>query len=277
MANHESRYVSVARLTYVLTQKTLPVYTHPKSPHRFTWPQLASCVLLMFYLRLSYRDMEEWLLASSSICETLGLRQVPDHSTLCRAFRKLGLGTLRALEQQLLIQVEPSEEIIAVDSTGFRPDQASAYYQLRCGKTRREWIKGAYAVGTASQLIVASRRGVDRTNDVTLLPGLRRTAKHYARAKWILLADAGFDGQTVKEGDIIPPVRRHGKLMAPERQARADLVSQARLDGLYGQRWKCETVNSVIKRKLGDAVRSRKRSAQQREPIIKGLVYNLHR
>ncbi len=277
MANHESRYISVARLAYALTQKTLPVYTHAKSPHRFTWPQLASCVLLMFYLRLSYRDMEEWLLASSSVCETLDLHQVPDHSTLCRAFRKLGLAALRSLEKQLLIQVQPSEEIIAVDSTGFRPDQASAYYQLRCGKKRREWIKGAYAVGTASQFIVASRQGVDRTNDVTLLPGLRRAAKRYAQRRWILLGDAGFDGLTVQEGDIIPPVRRHGRLIAPERQARADLVSQARLDGLFGQRWKCETVNSVIKRKFGDAVRSRKLSLQQREPIIKGLVYNLHR
>lgn len=276
MANHESRYLSVARLAYALTRKTLPVYTHAKSPHRFTWPQLASCVL-MYYLRLSYRDMEEWLLACSSVCEILDLHQIPDHSTLCRAFRKLGLATLRTTEQQLLMHVQPKEEVIAVDSTGFRPDQASAYYQLRCGKPRREWIKGAYAVGIASQFIVASRHGVDRTNDVTLLPCLRSDAKRYAQRNWILLADAGFDGKTIQERDIIPPVRRHGKLIAPERQARADLVSQARLDGLYGQRWKCETVNSVIKRKFGDAVRSRKRSLQQREPIIKGLVYNLHR
>ncbi len=87
--------------------------------------------------------MEEWLLACSSVCETLGLKQVPDHSTLCRALRKLGLAKLRALEQQLWKHVQPNAEIIAMDSTGFRPDQASAYYQLRCGKSRREWIKGA--------------------------------------------------------------------------------------------------------------------------------------
>lgn len=221
--------------------------------------------------------MEEWLLACPVICETLGLQQVPDHSTLCRAFQKLALATIRTLEQKLLLLVQPYEEIIAMDSTGFRPDQASAYYQLRCGKLRREWIKGAYAVGTTSQFIVASRQGVDRTNDVKLLPGLRHDAKRYAQPNWMLLADAGFDGQNIQDGDIIPPVRRHGKLVAPERQARADLVAQARLDGLYGQRWKCETVNSVIKRKFGDGVRSRKRSLQQREPIIKGLVYNLHR
>jgi hypothetical protein len=77
--------------------------------------------------------------------------------------------------------------------------------------------------------------------------------------------------------DIIPPVRRHGKLLHPERKARADLVATARLDGLFGQRWKTETVNSVIKRKFGDTIRSRKTQLQMREPIIKALVYNIHR
>jgi hypothetical protein len=51
----------------------------------------------------------------------------------------------------------------------------------------------------------------------------------------------------------------------------------ARLDGLYGQRWKTETVNSVIKRKFGDTIRSRSTRLQLREPIIKALVYNIHR
>jgi len=33
----------------------------------------------------------------------------------------------------------------------------------------------------------------------------------------------------------------------------------------------------VIKRKLGDALRSRRVMLQKREPAVKGLVYNLHR
>jgi hypothetical protein len=40
-------------------------------------------------------------------------------------------------------------------------------------------------------------------------------------------------------------VRRHGTLRTPERIARAELVAQARLDRLYGQCWKCETVSSA--------------------------------
>ena len=76
--------------------------------------------------------------------------------------------------------------------------------------------------------------------------------------------------------DLIPVQRRNHDLKAAARKARADLVAAARLDGLYGQRWKVETVNSVIKRKFGDTIRSRSRRLQFREPLLKALVYNVH-
>jgi hypothetical protein len=54
-------------------------------------------------------------------------------------------------------------------------------------------------------------------------------------------------------------------------------VARARLDGLFGQGWKAETVNSVIKRKFGDTIRSCKLRPQWRELIIKAMIYNTHR
>ncbi len=281
MKPRESRYVRVARIAYRLTQQALPRYSHPKSPHHFTLPQLAACVLLMFYLDLSYRDMEEWLLASDRVCQELGLSRVPDHTTLQRTFRKLRIADLEKMKRQLLDEVGADEGGIAADSTGFSPGQASLYYQTRTGRLYQRWVKGVYAVGIVSQFILAWRSGWGPGSDVAYLSGLRRDARRYGqyrgkRKAWVMLADSGFDGQTVRHDDLIPPVRRGGSLLNPERRARADLVSQARLDGLYGQRWKTETVNSVIKRKFGATIRSRKRSLQRREPIVKGLVYNIH-
>ena len=52
----------------------------------------------------------------------------------------------------------------------------------------------------------------------------------------MMLADAGFDAQELNPLNIILPIRRHGKLVDPERKARADLAAAAHLDGLYGQR-----------------------------------------
>lgn len=282
MNTRESRYVKVARIAYYLTQKALPRYSHPKSPHRFTLPQLAACVLLMFYLDLSYRDMEEWLLATDQVRQVLELSKVPDHTTSQRTFKKLRMVDFEKMKNQLLDEQGVDEEYVASDSTGFSPGQASLDYLTRKRRLYQRWAKGVYAVGTLSQFILAWRSGWGPGSDVAYLPGLRRDARRYGRYRgrrkaWVMMADAGFDGQTVKEDDLVPPVRRGGHLLHPERKARADLVSQARLDGLFGQRWKTETVNSVIKRKFGDTLRSRKRSLQRRETIVKGLVYNIHR
>ena len=73
-------------------------------------------------------------------------------------------------------------------------------------------------------------------------------------------------------------LQKLGMLRAPERIARAELVGQTRLDGIYlfGQRWKCETVHSVIKRKFGATIRSRTNRLHFREIFVKGLIYNLH-
>ncbi len=237
----ESRYVRMARLAYAIAQQTLPPYTHPKSPHIYTFPQLAACVLLGFYLDVSYRDVEEWLLASDRVGHALGLRRVPDHTTLYRAYRRWRMRDLERMKQRWLAKLGVKEEVMASDSTGFRLTQASAYYPSRAGRRRREGIKGVYTVGADAPLILAWRSGSGPGSDAPYLSGLRREARRYGRYQgraraWMMWADGGFDGCGVEEGDLIPPVRRGGNLVSSERRARAELVAAARLDGIYGQR-----------------------------------------
>ena len=116
----------------------------------------------------------------------LKLNRIPDHSTLCRMFKRMTRVKIRQMERLVLERMKPCEEVIGLDSTGFRADQASAYYayyayyQLRCGKDRKEWIKGAYAVGTSSMLILSSRQG-DRATG--LWPRRRRTLSQAVASK----------------------------------------------------------------------------------------------
>src|SRR4030067_661386 len=155
MKTRQSRYVKVARISYHLTQEALPRYSHPKSPHHFTLPQLAACVLLMVYLDLSYRNMEKWLLASDQVCQMLELPRIPDHTTLQRTYKKLQKLDFDKMKNQLLDENGVEEGRVASDSTGFSPGQASLYYQTRTGRLYRQWVKGAYAVGAESQCILA--------------------------------------------------------------------------------------------------------------------------
>ncbi|WP_322815560.1 hypothetical protein [Chloroflexus sp.] len=92
-----------------------------------------------------------------------------------------------------------------------------------------------------------------------------------------MIAAAGGDGHTVGADARVPPVRRGGTLVHPDRRAHADRVAHARLDGVVGQRWQSEPVHAVMKRTVGDTLRLRKRSLQRCEPISNGLVANIHR
>jgi hypothetical protein len=116
--------------------------------------------------------------------------------------------------------------------------------------------------------------------DFGFLQPLKRPAapdgrKRNRRRDWLLLGAAGFDAKGVRRLDLVPPIRRTGKLTDPKRKARADWVAAARLDGIDGQRWQVETVNSVVKRKFGDTIRSRSPPLQRREPMVKALVYHI--
>lgn len=277
MQKRESKYVIVARIAYRLCQRVVASYSHLKSPHRFTQPQLLACVLLMFYVRKSYRDMEEWLLASDAVVKELELKEIPDHSTLNRTFKRFRMKLLEQLQRTLLDELQPRELGIVFDTTGYSPTQASMHYLARCGRKYDHFYKGGYAVGIESQLILASMSGQGPGADTGFLEPLRRKARRYGlRGKWMVLADSGFDAITARPTDLIPPIRRGGVMKLPERIERMELVSAAKLDGYFGQRWKVETVNSVIKRKFGDEIRSRNLFRRYREPIVKGLIYNLH-
>jgi hypothetical protein len=279
----ESRYVRVARLAYELTKGLYPPYSHKNSPKTFTQPQLAACVLLKFYLNLSYRDTEEWLLASDQVCQVLELEEVPDHSTISRMYKKMRMKDFERLNDRLLSQLEVEEEAISIDATGLSLTEASQHFLTRAGRKYKRYIKAFYAVGTLRQYILAWHFDWGPDSDMDHLNRLRRPAHRYGRqingrAAWFLLADQGFDGAQARSYDIIKP--RQGpdrRVRRPDRLLRNDLYDAARLEGLIGQRWKCETVYSVVKRLFGSHVCSRLKLHQRREIAIKAVVYNLHR
>ena len=46
---------------------------------------------------------------------------------------------------------------------------------------------------------------------------------------------------------------------------------------IYAQRWRVETLISVIKRKWGEALSARSERTQRVQALLRGLVYNLYR
>jgi Transposase domain (DUF772). len=130
----EGRYIGFIKVAKFVTIQSVPMYSHRKSPHTYSFAQLLLCVLLKIYMKnISYRDLEELLACSTDVRRALGLRTVPDHSTLNRAQSRVsGKQVQRFLEKVLwLIATRVNRAIVlGCDSTGFKEDAASFYYAL---------------------------------------------------------------------------------------------------------------------------------------------------
>ena len=134
--------LQLARLSLQIAQASLPAYAHKFSPKRYTQPQLFSIWVLRPFFKTDYRGIVVRLAEWAALRSTLGLKQVPNYSTLCYAERRLCTQPVfEQLLQQTLQQAQAQQVIkapsdVAVDATGLETDHASHYYIQRKGFPR---------------------------------------------------------------------------------------------------------------------------------------------
>ena len=81
--------IALARAALEAGKEALADYSHPKSPHKFTQPQLFALLVLKQFFKLDYRGLIEYLNQWSELRNILQLERVPHYSTLCYAERRL--------------------------------------------------------------------------------------------------------------------------------------------------------------------------------------------
>lgn len=81
--------LALAQTALKVAQRSLPLYSHPKSPHKYTQHQLFAILSLMQFLKADFRGIVAMLSEWSDLRQALGLNQVPHYSTLCYARRRL--------------------------------------------------------------------------------------------------------------------------------------------------------------------------------------------
>ena len=86
--------VPFAHLALQVAAPGLPPYRTRFSKHQFTQPQLLAVLCLMRYEDWTYREVQLRLREHSELRRALGLRRVPDHTTLYRFLRRLESGTI---------------------------------------------------------------------------------------------------------------------------------------------------------------------------------------
>ena len=81
--------IAVAKMALAAGRKALPDYSCPKSPHKFTQPQLFAMLVLKQFFKRDYRGTVTWLSQWSELRDVLGIHEVPHFRTLHEASNRL--------------------------------------------------------------------------------------------------------------------------------------------------------------------------------------------
>ena len=81
--------VTLARAALKLGKQALADYSHPKSPQKFTQPQLFAMLVLKQFFKLDYRGTAEYIRERPKLQNVLELKRIPHYSTLCYAEARL--------------------------------------------------------------------------------------------------------------------------------------------------------------------------------------------
>jgi hypothetical protein len=198
---------------------------------------------------------------------------------------------------------------LTIDSTCFEERHRSRHYERACRKMKlrdggkyaekvdpaevnasrsrkaRRMPKLALAVASGRHLVLAARARTGTGSDSPDFQPLLYRAWRRANVKAVV-ADPGFDSEdnhraarldmgvrSVIPPDIgrpsdKPPAGRFRRLMRQRFDRKADRRT-------YGQRAQSETVNSMMKRNFGDALRSIRATRREQEMLLRALTHNL--
>jgi hypothetical protein len=287
---------------YHVAKGALPEYSSRYSRKDFTLPQLFACLVLKEFERKDYRGAEQLLADCRDLREPVGLKKAPDHCTLQRAaVRLLNLRRANRLLDECLAfaracRVLPARvAVAALDSSGFESRHVSRYYvRRRANDPRRTWQdltygrvpKLAAAVDCATHLVLSFWCGTGPKPDVLHWDALLYHAWRRCSVRKAV-ADAGFDAEWAHElarrdmgvRSVIPPRIGKPSLRPPAGRWRRHMRSLLRTKRRrrrcgYTRRWQAETVNSMVKRNLGSALRARSDASRDRELALRVLAHN---
>lgn len=276
----------VATLALRLGQCHLRRYGSVKSRKDFTQPQLMACLILKAYLKATYRDFCDQLSASSQLREVLGLRKVPDYSTLCKFAAKPRIqevleGMLATLAQEMqALDPSPRQEA-GMDATGMETTGASVHYRTRTGSKRKAYLKLSAVVLFGSLVPAAIALDQGPSNDKRSARDLLPKARDATRPD-VLYADAGYDAEWIHRfchddwgvESVIKPVC-HRESLGGFYRSRMTEVALKTLG--YARRWLVESYISGLKRTTGWFLTSRTTQSQKVETTCKVLAYALRR
>jgi transposase len=241
------------------------------------------CATLKVYSTLSTRRFMSGLRAAQ---ERGFLAKAPHHSSVFRYLENPALAPiLRDLIIKSSLPLKSVEVDFAADSSGFTTSRFHRWFDHKYGVERQEhdWVKVHIMCGVKTNVVTAIEIHERNAADTKQLPALiAATARNFAMAE--VSADKGYvsaaNVEKVKNAGAEPYIafRTSDTGWTGGVWAKALGYFLYRRDEFlahYHKRSNVESTFSMIKRKFGDAVRSKTDVAMVNEALCKVLAHNL--
>jgi len=197
------------------------------------------------------------------------------------------------------LPLAPLEQGFAPDSTGIQTTSFGAWREEKHGEKREHvWLKAHALAGTKTHIVAAiSVTGKDGADNPQFDPLIRQAAEaglplkevfgdkaYSARANYALAEELGFDLYVPFRSNQTGRVTLHRGTADERARSHSALWRKAffffqmhreEFEAKYHARSNVESVFSALKRKFGETLKSKNRTAQINELLAKVLAYNL--
>lgn len=259
--------------------------------------------MLRVNTRMSYVRFFEWIENFTELWTVLGISTIPHFTTLQKFTDRCPKRYLDTFIHISGLSEDNDPLITSIDSTGHSLTNASQYYTViiktrvisgdtnsKIGRprTRRSinrFLKTTFLVNVKDQKIMALsiRRGPANDNR-DFKRSFRRIEKDESIDIGMVLADKGYDSEdnhryireVIGAVSIIPARQNRSRDFKTRGKYRREMRAGYDVQ-TYHKRSISETVNSVLKRKMGDCVRAKNVLNQNREILFMALTYNTER
>lgn len=279
--NKDSRYKRFVETAFREVKRVLRPYSDRFSKKTYTQHQHAVAILLMKYENKTYRDIAD--LIKELLLYFRFDESIPHFTTLQKFFDRIPSYVWDFLLTKTYELFIGDITNVAIDASGYKLHHASQHYEHRIGvpKRRKRYMKHFVSVDTDKQAIVVSEDWRSYIHDSVRFKPIAKKTRERTRIV-NLTTDKGFDSESNHKfahklgANSVIPLRYKTSLSKTKGFYRRKLRRHFP-DGIYHQRSKVETINSVEKRKFGDSLRGKLLRMQRREMKVIDVVYNIHR
>jgi hypothetical protein len=269
-----------------------PEYSSKKSKRMYSDHAKVALLIVMSYTGRSFAEFTRILPSLYGVIDAAEISDIPEESTL-RKFRgrfdKEIMDTVLAHLGKMI--TGNSESTTATDATGMPTTHASRHYitRLKHFGTEKTVVRGytkmTLTVCVHTKAVLAADTAGSRTADVKQFePTLMKLVKARYRMRY-MTADKGYDAEYIHklvkkytDAEAVIPARgsKNGTRTrgVNRNRMKRELTDGSYLKGIYNLRVIVETVNSMIKRVLGEVLRGRNEETRHAEAMFRCMAHN---